>query len=164
MRHSAPECGIWSTPALAAAASEQAAGLSISHISQRGISGSTNKRRCLWIIWSSLAVEEEGSRFWGVSKYLRALESRVWTQKYLRARSKETFGSCSNRKLSTFLTFLIEEFLAPTIKRHCLGDLEHLEPGGVWPEFISSCSSMRPEQEQAFNSSGVNILTQTRFW
>ena len=40
MRHSAPECGIWSTPAPAAAASEQAAGLSISHISQRGISGS----------------------------------------------------------------------------------------------------------------------------
>ena len=122
MRHSAPECGIWSTPAPAAAASEQAAGLSISHISQRGISGSTNKRRCLWIIWSSLAVEEEGSRFWGVSKYLRA-------------RSKETWGSCSNRKFSTFHTFLIEEFLAPTIKRHCLGNLEHLEPGGVWPEF-----------------------------
>ena len=74
--------------------------------------------------------------------------------------SKETFGSCSNRKFSTFHTFLIEEFLAPTIKRHCLGNLEHLEPGEVWPEFISSCSSMRPEQEQAFNSSGVNIWAQ----
>ena len=115
-------------------------------------------------------MEEEGSRFWGVSKYLRALESRVWIQKYLRARSKETWGSCSNRKLSTFHTFLIEEFLAPTIKRHCLGNLEHLEPGGVWPEFYLKLlkhetrtgvtSSMRPEQEQAFNSSGVNIWAQ----
>ena len=32
---------------------------------------------------------------------------------------------------------------------------------GSGRNFISSCSSMRPEQEQAFNSSGVNILTQT---
>ena len=35
---------------------------------------------------------------------------------------------------------------------------------GSGRNFISSCPSMRPEQEQPFNSSGVKILTQTRFW
>ena len=37
----------------------------------------------------------------------------------------------------TFHTFLTEEFLAPT-KRRCLDNLEHLEPGGVGPEFYLS--------------------------
>ena len=77
---------------------------------------------------------------------------------------KETWGSCSNRKLSTFHTFLIEEFLAPT-KRHCLclclDDLEHLEPGGGVPsEFYLSLRYVASD----YNESKLSTILQSRIF